>query len=215
MKRPSTRSGTQDRTAEYSPRMRNTRGTFPLSNINDGHIRYISKREGEQMFDDGQASRICQARFYCTCPGSGGRELFEKGKAERVLSRREHGKQRQLIGYAVEEVVGYKLTVTVNPADPGGPTLKKSDMVRNATGISRTMYLSERDKLRHVRRTFYASGVVVETLEPEDAVELAKAKVTLWPLERDTKAVRVGPLPDVAALKFAAELARTRTHYPA
>lgn len=153
-----------------------------LRNLNDEHMRYVTRREGEELVAGDQASHVYKPR--------------------------QHGKEKELIGY--------RLRVLVKPSAPGVATLKKSEMQANAGvyGRSYTVNLDELDKREHMRTVRYQDGVEVQFQESEDFIELAQGKVTLWALERDTKAVRVGPKPDAAAIRLAADLAYERRLYP-
>lgn len=137
-----------------------------------------------------------------------GEAAVASGQYARIV-KKQHGKPTLTLGY--------KLCVTIRPADPGGPTLRHSEAIANSGvyGQSYTSRLHELDKMQHVRRTRYASGVEVETPETEDFIELAEAKVDIWALTGDTKAIRVGPRPDAAAIAFAEKLDMTRRLYPA
>jgi hypothetical protein len=83
---------------------------------------------------------------------------------------------------------------------PSSATIRYSESLTNAGlhGPSKTMHLSEKEK----RERFLAMG------EFEDFIEKAEAKVMLWPLVCDTKAVRVGPAPLDESIRFAAYLER-------
>lgn len=137
-----------------------------------------------------------------------GEALVDGHQAVRVYRAREHGKQRA--------IVGYRLSITIKPGQPGVATIRMSEAAANAGvyGKSRTVNMHELDKRQNTRKVKYASGVEVEVAELEDFVELAQGKVTLWALEHDTKAVRVGPMPDAAAMKLAQKLAVQSRLYP-
>lgn len=147
---------------------------FFLRNVNDEHMRYISRAEGEHMFATGQASK--------------------------VLKEIEHGRPNQK---ADDRLIGFRLRITVRPPEPGSPTLRKSEAMASAGvyGPSHTANLIERDKQLHTRRTRFPGGIVTETPETEDFIELAQAKVAFWPTIGDERAVRVGPRVDEAALR--------------
>lgn len=169
------------------PRTDRYSNNFFLLNVNDEHMRFISRSEGEAICESGQASR--------------------------VYKEREHGKANQS---AQDRIIGYKLRVAVRPPDPGQPAINKGEMLANAGvhGRSQTARLHERDKLTHTRTVRYHSGVEVQVAETEDFVERGQAKVAIWSLTGDTKAVRVGPRPDLAAINFAIALERQGRLYP-
>lgn len=133
---------------------------------------------------------------------------LEAGGSVTLSYTRNHGRQRELIGA--------RLRVAIKPGQPGVATIRMSEAAANAGvyGKSRTVNMHELDKRQNTRKVKYASGVEVEVAELEDFVELAQGKVTLWALEHDTKAVRVGPMPDAAAMKLAQKLAVQSRLYP-
>ena len=150
-------------------------------------MRYVSKGEGEGMIASGQASS--------------------------VLRDLEHGKPYQT---PESRLIGFTLRVPVRPPDPGQPMLKKNEMLANAGvyGSSSTARLSEKDKLQHMRKTRFPDGIVVETPETEDFVELAEVKVGIWAAVGDDRAVRVGPRIDARAIQIVEALDYQRRLYP-
>jgi hypothetical protein len=125
-------------------------------------------------------------------------ELVDAGEAVNLYVR-EHGKQRQLIGA--------KLCRAVQTPNPGAPVISKSEMELNAAAKtfpgnqSRTAGMPEYRRLAHVNRK-------TNRVEEEDHSERTQAKVTLWPLIGDERAIRVGPTADAKAIELAKDLAQ-------
>jgi hypothetical protein len=125
-------------------------------------------------------------------------ELVDAGEAVNIYVR-QHGKARKLIGA--------KLCRAVQPVNPGAPVISKSEMEMNAAGKvfdgnrSRTAGMPEYRRLQHVNRR-------TNRVEEEDYSELAQSKVTLWPLEGDDRAIRVGPTANAKAIELAKDLAQ-------
>lgn len=124
-------------------------------------------------------------------------DLVNCGEATKIYER-QHGKPRQLIGA--------RLTARASQAvKPSAPMIMKSEMERNAAAKlfpgnrSRTAGMPEFRRLTHVNpRT--------NRVEEEDFTERTEAKVGLWPLVGDDKAIRVGPSVDVTAIYTALDL---------
>ncbi|HEV7675861.1 MAG TPA: hypothetical protein VGQ12_15120 [Candidatus Angelobacter sp.] len=124
-------------------------------------------------------------------------ELFDSGDANPVYAR-QHGKARQLIGA--------RLTATASQIMGTGKTvISKGEMEVNAAAKlfpgnrSRTAGMPEYRRLSHVNpRT--------NRVEEVDFTEKAEAKVGIWPLVGDDKAIRVGPSVDVTAIYTALDL---------
>jgi hypothetical protein len=132
-------------------------------------------------------------------------ELVAGGDAVKIYVR-QHGKARQLIGA--------KLLKAVSPVQSGAPTIKKSEMELNAAAKifpgtqSRTAGLNEYQRISHVNPK-------TNRVEEEDFIERTEAKVGLWPLVGDDKAIRVGPSMDTTAIYTALGLLRlVRVHQP-
>jgi hypothetical protein len=123
-------------------------------------------------------------------------ELVDSGEAVNIYVR-QHGKARKLIGA--------KLCRAVQPVNPGAPVISKSEMEMNAASKvfhgnrSRTAGMPEYRRLSNVNRH-------TNRVEEEDHSERTQAKVTLWPLVGDDKAIRVGPTVDVTAIETAIDL---------
>jgi hypothetical protein len=135
--------------------------------------------------------------------------LFDCGDATPIYAR-QHGKARQLIGA--------RLTARASQAVKTSNTMiMKSEMERNAAAKifpgnrSRTAGLPEFKRMTRVNpRT--------NRVEEEDSTERTEAKVGLWPMVGDDKAIRVGPSVDVTAIYTAIDLLeqqspRTTQHY--
>jgi hypothetical protein len=135
--------------------------------------------------------------------------LIECGDATPIYVR-QHGKARQLIGA--------RLTARASQAvDVSHTLISKGEMEVNAAAKlfpgnrSRTAGMPEYRRLNHVNpRT--------NRVEEVDFTEKAEAKVGIWPLVGDDKAIRVGPSVDVTAIYTALDLleqdhVRGRTQY--
>jgi hypothetical protein len=124
-------------------------------------------------------------------------DMVNDGDAVRIYAR-QHGKPREL--------VGAKLTARASHAvETSRTVITKREMEVNAAAQafpgnqSRTAGMEEYRRLKNLNRH-------TNRVEEEDPAERATAKVTLWPLEGDDKAIRVGPTADVNAIRLAQEL---------